>query len=545
MKHKSDAGGLSRVQPADILDFPVAGRVHLHEAARALNQGNLQAAERAITVCLAYAPEHAEPHRLLGLTLQRLGRPAEAVQSFRTARAGRPQDPDLLIRLSEAQADAHDLSGAIDTLRELVTQRGSANDMYLLGAMLDRHGQLDQALPVLQRALSLDADHARARALYARESFHCGDMDRAREQFRHLLRSGQEIASAWHGLAELKTIKFAPNDVDALKALSAQPRFSSLERASLLHTLGQAFEDNGDYRAAFDAFGQAARLERAKFPWHADRFEEYANSVRAAWQQPAPTSSGAPGHEVIFIVGLPRSGSTLIEQILAAHPQVEGASELPDLNAVIQDESTRRRAPFLQWANLATSGDWNRLGQDYLARTARWRRNKPHFTDKFPGNWLLGEAALAMLPGARIIDSRRDALENTWSCFKQFFAPGLVPWSRDYTDLAQYWLAYRRHADHLLMRYPSAYRVQEYERLVDDPEGQSRELLSFVGLDFDPACLLFYASSRAIRTASSAQVRQPIRRSASSSERYGALLDPLRACLATAQAQLKAAPAPT
>ncbi len=540
MKKNPAPASPQQVEPGDIRGLPQAALKHVREATQALNRGTLMDAERAVTMSLVYAPQHPEPHRLLGITLQRLGRANDAIASFREALKLRPGDASVLIPMAQAQADANDISGAIETLRARVAQHADANTLYALAQMLDRHGELDEALSILERVVVLDPRHAPARLQYARCLFYSGHLEKAEAQFRYLLRAGQEVASAWYGLAEMKTVEFSAEDLAALTSLCSKSSIAGLERATLLHALGSMREKAGDCPGAFTAFTAAAQLERTKFTWNADGFVRHLASVRASFAHPATSLDTNLGHEVVFIVGMPRSGSTLIEQILAAHPEMEGGSELPDLNRVLQEESARRCMPFPEWVGVATASDWRRLGEDYLARTARWRRQKPRFTDKFPGNWVMAEAALAMLPGARIIDCRRDAVETCWSSFKQFFAPGMAAWSCGFEELATFWRECRRHCDYLAARYPGNFRIQSYEALLDDPEAQTRELLAFCDLAFDPACLRFYESSRMIRTASSAQVRRPITRGKSRVDLYGALLDPLRRLLAQAQLELDA-----
>jgi hypothetical protein len=241
---------------------------------------------------------------------------------------------------------------------------------------------------------------------------------------------------------------------------------------------------------------------------------------------------GDDGSAVIFIVGLPRSGSTLVEQVLAAHPMVEAASELNAMQRVIGEEDRRRACVYPMWVDSTTAADWVRLGARYLELTARWRRERPRFTDKLPGNWLYAPAIRAMLPGARIIDCRRDPIETLWSCWRQRFAPGLVSWAQDFAWLGRYWRDYLRVADVLQERCGDAYRVQSLAALVAEPEAQIRELLAFCGLPFDARCLAPERAERAVRTASAAQVRQPMRMPRPRAPDYGALLDTLRAAVA-------------
>lgn len=505
----------------------------MREAVAALQHGALPQAERAIIAAMAHAPTHPEPKRMLGMVLAQMKRPAEALAAFREALTLAPGDVETLIPMAKAQADTGDLRGAIESMRAVVAQQSNAKTLYVLARLLEQHGELEEALEILRRVVELDPAHAPARLQVARDAFYCGHAEEAIAQFRRLIDDGKELASAWHGLAEMKTFKFDTRDLAAMKTLAANPRFAGLERATLLHALGKALEDAQDYSGAYSTFCEAAKIEHAVIPWNAQAFANEANALRATFPNPIHTITSDRGHEVIFIIGMPRSGSTLIEQILAAHPQVEGGSELPDLSMIVQEESARRRTPFSHWAQHANTDDWRRLGETYLARTQRWREKKPRFTDKSPGNWMLAEAVIAMLPDAKIIDCRRDAVETCWSCFKQFFAPGRASWSCSFDDLAAYWRSCTAHCDYLAARYPRQVHIQSYEKLIGDPEAQTRQLLEFCGLDFDPACLRFHEASRTIRTASAAQVRQPIRRATTSSEKYGALLDPLRAALKT------------
>ena len=526
----------------DHLDgLPPAAQKLAREAYAALSRGALPQAERAITLMLAYAPTHPEPKRLLGMLLHRAGRAREALAPLREALAMRPDDPDILIALAFAQGDTNDMYGAIESMRKAAELRPGADTLYMYGRALEQNAQLEDAVTMMRRALDIDAKHPTARLQLARDLFYTGHVDEAVTEFRRLIRDGRELASAWYGLAEMKTVTFDANDLAALKSLRAKPQFAGLERATLLHAVGKAFEDNGEYREAFDAFSEAGRIERAQFPCDNTHFAAYMDSLRAAFPHPIERRDTTQGREAIFIVGMPRSGSTLIEQILAAHSQVEGASELPDLTLALDREAIRRGTYFPTWVAQTSPQDWERIGAGYLASTARWRTEKPRFTDKSPGNWMQAEAAIAMLPDIRIVVCRRDPVETCWSCFKQFFAPGRMVWGSSFEDITYFWQRCTSHCDYLAARYPENVRVQSYEALLDDPEGQTRQLLEFCGLDFEEACLRFYEAPRTVRTASASQVRQPISRAKKSSDNYGTLLDPLRQSLAQAKMNINAA----
>ena len=311
------------------------------------------------------------------------------------------------------------------------------------------------------------------------------------------------------------------------------PAAAPADRIAMGHALGKALEDAGDHAAAFDAFVEANALQRSLAPWSAEAFHRFLDVALAATTRlPAPLDPDL-GSEVIFIVGMPRSGSTLYEQILSAHPQVEAASELPDLNLLIHEESHRRRRPFPDWIPALDAQDWHRLGREYLARTSRWRRDAPRFTDKMPENWKFAGVLRAMLPGAIVLEPRRDALETAWSCFKQQFYQQ-PHFSCDFTDLAIYLRGCEHAMDAWRARDPQHIHLLRYEALLADPEARIRELLAVCRLGFDPACLDSHRSVRNVRTASAAQVRQPLLRDTSRSSAYGSLLDPLRAALSAA-----------
>jgi len=325
----------------------------------------------------------------------------------------------------------------------------------------------------------------------------------------------------------MKTRPLSEADREQLASALHQAGLGPTDRIAMGFALGKVCEDQGRYTQAFAALNQANAEFRRLNPWNACAFRAHAEALFAASARlPAAPDSGL-GREVIFIVGLPRSGSTLFEQILAAHPEVEGASELSDLEQVIAEESTRRRQPLLQWIGVAGSDDWQRLGRRYLQLTARWRRDKPRHTDKLPSNWLLGGMLGAMLPGARIVDARRDALEAGWSCYKQQFYK-LPHFACTLTDIAAYIRDYERIMGGWQAAAPQRIRIQRYEALLAAPEREIRDLLVFCDLPFDPACLDHQHAKRNVRTASAAQVRQPLQRDTTRAARYGALLDPLR-----------------
>ena len=516
--------------PASVRGLPPRTAAMLVEAERLIDRQDYDGADRALTGALVLAASHPETLRLHGLIQHRRGRHAQAQEIYQRALAAHPDDATLLSQLGELKADLGDVQGSFALLRracELAPD--DARTWFRLGVQLDKQGHHEDALAAGRRIVALEPAHRLGRLLIARNQHALGHIEETAAEYRKLIAIGGENAyQAWFSLVDLKTIRLEAKEIAALERLAVDPKLGERARAPLNFALGKVCEDAGRHADAFKAFSRANAIVRSTLKWDAASFGREIDETMRVFSGPIASAPAGLGGEVIFVLGLPRSSTTLIEQILAAHPQVEGASELPDLPAVISQESIRRGVPFPNWTAQATPADWERLGCEYLARTARWRTQRPRFTDKLPNNWPLIGAALAMLPQAKVIDCRRDPLETCWSCYKQLFAPGLVRYAYDLAELAAYWRDYDRLCRFWVARNPASVRAQGYETLLAEPEPEIRALLEFCGLPFDDRCLRFHESTRSVRTVSSGQVRQPLRRDTARAARYGDLLAPLR-----------------
>jgi tetratricopeptide (TPR) repeat protein len=477
-------------------------------------------------------PEHPEVLRWRGLRHLELGEWSEAAACLARAGALRPEDFAVRISLATAQDRADDAVAAHASLCAARAQARDAARWLTLSVEFDGLGHFEDALDAVERSLRLDPRSPVALLQRARCARTLGQSARAAEDCRTLIAARQLVARAWFTLVDLKTVRLNELELTQLQRDAGSPSHPSADRLLLDFALGKALEDTGQHAAAYAAFERANAQARPLHPWDATAFSQRVDAVAAAFAGTPQTGAQGQGGEIIFLVGLPRSGTTLIEQVLASHSRVEGASELPYLGQVIEAESRRRAQPFPTWAARATAEDWTRLGRDYLRLSARWRARRPVATDKLPENWLYAGAALRMLPGARVIDCRRDAVETCWSCYKQLFGPQQVGWTYGFDTLAAYWHDYERLSRLWAVLYPQGFRVQGYEALVADPEAGIRALLDFCGLAFEPGCLEFHKAQRAIRTPSALQVRQPLQRVSAPAAGYGALLDPLRGLLA-------------
>ena len=504
---------------------------HVLTAARALEAGQPDPAERALASVLAAFPDHPEVLRLHAGVLRLRGQHAAALRAMRRAAALRPDDGLYCNTLGTVLADAGDLDGAVAAMRracELQPELAAA--WFNLGILLTRCVRYAEAADALRQAVALAPQHAQARAQLAdllRTSDHS---DAAIVEYRAILATRPWTGMAWWGLADMKTTRLSATDVAAMRTALDDSRASDDDRIASGFALAKALDDQDQFAESLQALANANAIARRRKNWNAAAFSAAIDAIGSAFAHAKSRATEVElGSEVIFVVGLPRSGTTLIEQILASHSQVEGAGELPDLALTIGEESQRRRQSYPQWVGTMGAVDWQRLGERYLERTAHWRRRRPRFVDKMPNNWMHIDAIHAMLPGAYIIVSRRDRLETCLSCYRQHLAGN--DYTRTFADLAAYW----RDFDRVCQGQEAAYLAQVYRHVYEDllanPNERIRALLDFCGLSFEDTCLRFHETQRDIGSPSAMQVRQPLRHDSARAPRYGALLDPLRCAL--------------
>ena len=526
----------SSAAEAPLLDDRLAGLTAraqrlLRDARQAIEKRRTREAMELLQRAQEWAGDHPEYLRLLGIALQLQGRPQDAVAALRRALERVPGDALVLNNLGSALRAAGDYQTAIVTLRRACDLAPDlAAGWFNLGRALASDKRTGEAHEAYARALRCDPDHVRARISYGDTLRTLGKSAEAAVEYRRALERPGSI-EAWTRLSGLQTVQLTAAETAELERLFSKPELSENDRVIVGFALARALEQNARYSEAFTVLSSANSVKRRQMQWDAQLFSQRIDDIMKVFAKP-PATNSAPtlGREVVFIVSLPRAGSTLTEQILASHPEIEGASELPDLSNILDEESRRTGKEFPGWVPDATPDDWRRLGQDYMNRTARWRRERAYFTDKALSNWRVIGAAMAMLPGARFVDSRRDAVETCLSCYRQLFSRGQA-FTYDLSEVAAYWRDYERMMRFWHARYPGAVREQVYENLLADPEAEVRALLAFVGVPYDAACLRFHETRRNVRTLSGAQVREPLRQDTARAPLYGNLLAPLRLAL--------------
>lgn len=527
MAPDTDSRAVQRRPPRPL--SPVAARLWAR-ARKEWEQQQFDAAEQSLTGVLALAPDYMDAIQMLGVAAQRRGNHVGAIDCFRRALAVRPEDFALRVNLGIALYEHDEVDEAVTHLRRACELApASSSTWFNLGKALEKQAYAEEGVAAFQRVLELDPSHIPARVSLARTQVSLGQVEAAVAGFREVLRRDPDNAEGWFGLANLNTVRFDAADTARLQRAFAREDLRVDDRELVGSAFAKALEDQGDYAQAFEVFRLVKASQRRWVKGDAAGERERVEAILRTFAKGTPPPLDARlGHEVILIISLPRSGSTLVEQILASHPQVEGANEIKDMLHVIDAETRRRTSSFPLWVPDADAQDWHRLGTEYLARTARWRKTKPRFTDKHLSNWYLVGAALTMLPAARVVIVRRDPLETCLACHRQYFT-AMAGFACDLDDMADYCIDFLRLTRFWLDKFPTRVFDLQYEALVARPEAVTRQLLGFCGLPFDPACLVFHKTSRTVMSApSAAQVRQPLRRDTARSARYGNKLDGLR-----------------
>jgi len=442
-------------------------------------------AQVLLAAVLERAPDYKAARHEYAFVLTELHRPQEALTEIEKLMADDPGSRPLKVLLASARVGLGDHEGAIALYRELL--RGDAQDA-------EAHLSIAHALKTL------------------------GQTQPAIESYRRAASYRADFGDAYWSLANLKTYRFTGEELARMRSAIAAPATGLFDRYHLHFALGKALEDAGEFPASFEQYRLGNALKRPECRYRAELIErntEHQIKVCTRGFFAARTGYGDPSPDPIFIIGLPRSGSTLLEQILASHSQVEGTQELPNVQQLVSrlrgfgPEADEPRYPRI--LESLSAEDLRQLGANYLTETRVYRAGKPYFIDKMPNNFRHVGLIHLMLPNARIIDARREPMACCFSNFKQLFANG-QEFTYSIEDIARYYRTYlelMRHWDAVL---PGRVLRVLHEDVVEDLEGSVRRLLAFCGLEFEPQCVAFHENRRSVRTASSEQVRQAIYR---------------------------------
>ena len=510
----------------------------LIRAGAALVANDLPAAEAILRARLKADPFDVPAIRMMAELAARVGRVVDSEHLLRRALELAPGFDAARANLATLLYRQHRAADALALLDQLATD-GDVADAHqnLRAAALGRVGGYREAIAIYRDVLERHPGQPKLWMSLAHLLKTVGDQAEAIAAYRRAIALQPSLGEAYWSLANLKTVEFSDFDLAAMDAALDDAALDPDDRLHLHFALGKGHEDRGADETAWAHYAAGNAQRSAELGHDPGRVTTLVDRTIAVLDAPFFANRVGQGYaapDPIFILGMPRAGSTLIEQILASHPLVEGTMELPDLTSIVRalGDGDRTYPDILSNLGADQLAD---LGRDYIGRTRVHRQTeKPFFVDKMPNNWAYAGLIRLILPKAKIVDARRHPLACGFSNFKQHFARGQA-FSYDLGDFGHYYADYVRLMAHLDRVQPNAVHRVIHEHLVDDPEAQVRALLAALGLSFDPACLLFHENKRAVRTASSEQVRRPISRAGLDQyQRFDAHLGPLKTALGPA-----------
>jgi tetratricopeptide (TPR) repeat protein len=503
----------------------------LLEAAVALAENRLHDAEPLLRAHLKRDPFDVAAIRMLAELAGRIGRLKDAETLLRRAVELAPNFLAARSNLATVLYKQNLLADALAELDALLSiDPEDAANANLKAAALGRTGDYDEAMTLYEQVLRQHPGQPKLWMSYGHVLKTVGRHDEGVEAYRRALSIAPALGEAWWSLANLKTFAFDDGDIATMEAGLERDDVSPEDRFHLHFALGKAYELRGEAETSFRHYADGNSQRIALVGYDPDTTTEQVDRAIRLFTPAlfeARAATGDPSDDPIFIIGMPRAGSTLIEQILSSHPMIEGTMELPDIPALAARIGARGTG-----IDAASDAELAALGREYLDRTRIQRKTgRPLFIDKLPNNWAHVGLIHLILPNARIIDARRHPLDCCFSNFRQHFARGQT-FTYRLDDVGRYYVDYVRLMAHFDAVLPGRVHRVFHETLLDDPEGEVRRLLEYVGVAFDLACLRFHENRRAVRTASSEQVRQPINRDGVDQWKpFEPWLDPLKTAL--------------
>ncbi|MEM9386581.1 MAG: sulfotransferase [Pseudomonadota bacterium] len=528
----------------------------LAEAMEHANKGEAAKAEQIYRELLRKHPNDVDALRLLGVLNVKRERYDDATALFRRAVQLAPDFWKAWINLGTALSEQQKFDEADAAYREaLALQPGSVHTLERLGANAMKASELETAVDWLEKSLAISADHFPSWLCLGHALKTLGQQEEAIDAYRRCIDAKADFGEAYWSLANLKTFRFDDDELASMEAQLESVADATDDEAqdaeiAFSFALGKAWEDREDYAKAFDYYYRGNSKKRFKVNYDPIEFQDSTDRIIEVFTREFFAAREGWGHQddsPILILGLPRSGSTLLEQILASHSQVEGTAELHYLLRAATQSGLNRTdgIRYPQVMHELAPHHIEGIGQEYVESTLKHRTGARYFTDKMPNNFPAIGFLHTILPNAKVIDARRHPLDSCLGTFKQLFASGQV-FSYDLYDLAHYYTQYLRLVDHWNEVLPGKVLTVHYEHTVADLESQARAIADHCGLPWEDGMLAFHKNKRAVRTASSEQVRQPIYTSSVALwRRYEAQLGELIDYLEPVLARLPSAQRPT
>ena len=518
---------------------PAERHALLQAAKRALEQSDYKRAQQLLSGPLRAGVCDPAMLGLAALAHRGLGDAIGALALFERTLAIAPDFAASRLAYAETLIEANRPGQALKALDALPSAMRGQRPAILaranaLGKLGDQHGEVVE----LHRLISLGAANAATQLRLGHALRALGEVDEAIAHYRAILADHPRNGAAWWSIANSKAARFGDADRQAMRDALADPKLGDIDRVRIGFALGRAEEQAKEFAISFRLYADANALRHASSNHDPAKFDQRIAGMEALFTPKFfadRRDHGCLSDSPIFIVGMQRSGSTLVEQMLASHPLIEGTAELPHINQIVREVHHRARLAGLtleQQIAALSPAKIRRLGEDYLERAAPHRRSdRPIFLDKMPNNWAhLGFTRL-ILPRARVIDVRRSPMACGFSNFRQLYASGLEH-CYSLEEWGRYYRTYVAHMAHWDAVQPGWTARIIYEKLVDEPERELRHLSNHLGIDFDPAMLDFHRNERTVRTISAQQVRRPLHRQAVDEwQNFAPWLDPLGAAL--------------
>ncbi len=485
-------------------------------AAEHQKEGRIEEAERIYRQVLRQSPRNVDAMRLLALIAVKIDHADDAENLLEHAISIAPDFLLAILDLGRLRKDQDRYGEALECFDSAIAlDATNPQAHYLRASTLARASFTREAIDSYRQCLKLRPAHIGALLGLGHVLKAVGEYDEAVASYNECIRNAPDFGETYWSLANLKTYRFDDVTVTEMETRASAGGENVQSEINFLFALGKAHEDRGEFARAWDFYRRGNQKQRSEVHYDPVQTEVMNDRIIGTYTAEflaSMTGAGNPESSPIFILGLPRSGSTLLEQILASHSQVEGTSELPYIGRVATSLN-RNRADGINYPEAMRElapENLRALGEEYLTQTRMHRRTgAARFIDKMPNNFPNVGLIALILPNAKIIDARRHPLDACLSCYRQLFAKG-QNFTYDLTEIGEYYLQYQRMMDHWARVLPGRVLTVQYEEVVSDFEPNVRRLLDFCGLPWQDACLRYYESDRPVRTPSSEQVRQPI-----------------------------------
>ena len=488
----------------------------LYKGIRHVKAGRLRLAEDVYKNILKKDKNNIDALRLFGLLAFKLKKYDIAEQLFIKVLKLNPSFALAWDNLAKLYRIQNKLSKSIPAFKNLIKlDPNNFEALVSLGTVYIKLSKYKDGIDLYKKALVINPENARVHLSMGHALKTLGNREDCERAYQNAIKYYPLSGEAYWSLANLKTYQFDSNEIIAMEN-AIKNNMHQDELIQIYFALGKAYETNKNYKKSFKNYQKGNWEQRKKLNYNAEEYKKYTDEIIQFFSSNKDLlkiNKGYLSKEPIFILGLPRSGSTLIEQILSSHSLIEGTQELPNIMGISREiKSMDIDKKYPSNIKLLNDDDFFNYGLKYINETKWTRSDKPYFIDKMPNNYIHIGLIKLILPNAKIIDARRNPMDACFSCFKQYFARG-QHFTYDLDDIARYYKDYERLMDFWKSIFPDSIYTIKYEDVINDPDNEVHSLLNYLELDFEDSCLNFYKSKRPVKTASSEQVRQPIYKS--------------------------------